>query len=78
MFTGFCEHSSIYSIVSAVLKLPSVFLSGTAENSSVSDELERAPIDAFKEKKVTFEENHKVFGDDNGTAAFFTRLHILT
>ena len=78
MFTGFCEHSSINSIVSAVLKLPTVFLSGTAENSSVSDELERAPIDAFKEKKVTFEENHKVFGDDNGIAAFFTRLHILT
>jgi hypothetical protein len=41
-------------------------ISGKAENSSIHDELERAPIDAFKEKKVTFEDNHKVFGDDGG------------
>ncbi len=37
---------------------------GNAENSSISDELERAPIDAFKEKKVTFEENPHVFGEE--------------
>jgi hypothetical protein len=42
--------------------VPNFFL-GNTENG-MADELDRAPIDAFKEKKVTFEQNHKVFGED--------------
>jgi hypothetical protein len=42
--------------------VPNFFL-GNAENG-MAEELDRAPIDAFKEKKVTFEQNHKVFGED--------------
>jgi len=56
---------SLLTTVNRGLKLLFFLFTGNTENGSgVADELDRAPIDAFKEKKVTFQQNHKVFGED--------------
>jgi hypothetical protein len=49
---------------------PHAVLSVAAGGES-ADELARSPIDAYKEKKVTFEDDPVVFGDDehNGKGA---------